>query len=63
LQPEPLESWLIDYAEEMLRVWTTISGARDLFVKKAHAAGMSKHRIHVITGIARSTIDRIIRST
>lgn len=32
---------------------------RDDLVRQAIRLGVSKHRIHVITGIARTTIDRI----
>jgi hypothetical protein len=34
---------------------------RDENVRKAFAAGVSKQDIHHLTGIARTTIDRIIR--
>jgi hypothetical protein len=33
---------------------------RDGLVLGAIAAGVSKHRIHVLTGIARTTIDKIM---
>lgn len=32
---------------------------RDAMVRRALAAGLTKHRIHVLTGISRSTLDRI----
>lgn len=34
--------------------------SRDDLVRTAVANGISKNRIHVLTGIARTTIDRII---
>lgn len=33
---------------------------RDDLVRGAVAAGISKHRVHVLTGIARTTIDKIV---
>jgi hypothetical protein len=47
-------------AERMLTEWAASFSARDTVVLAAHGAGVSKHRIHVLTGIARTTIDRII---
>jgi len=34
---------------------------RDDLVRGAVAAGVTKHRVYVLTGIARTTIDRIVR--
>jgi len=34
--------------------------ARDALVRSASAAGISKHRIHALSAIARTTIDRIL---
>jgi hypothetical protein len=45
-------------AEDALAAWASIE--RDELVRTAHAAGVSKNRIHTITGIARTTIDRIL---
>lgn len=47
-------------AEAMLAEWTAVTHSRDERVRAAVAAGVTKHRIHVITGLARSTIDRIL---
>jgi hypothetical protein len=44
-------------AEAALQAWATVQ--RDELVQVAHQAGVSKNRIHAITGIARTTIDRI----
>jgi hypothetical protein len=49
-----------DQAERMLTEWAASYGGRDAVVLAAHRAGVSKHRIHVLTGIARTTIDRIV---
>lgn len=40
--------------------WATNYARRDLVVMAAHRAGVSKNRIHDLTGIARTTIDRIL---
>jgi hypothetical protein len=48
-------------AEQALMAWASIE--RDELVRAAHAAGVSKNRIHLITGIARTTIDRILEAT
>jgi hypothetical protein len=45
-------------AETALQAWATVQ--RDELVQAAHQAGVSKNRIHVLTGIARTTIDRIL---
>ena len=52
-------------AEAALTQWAAqqreAGSTRDRLVRAALAAGITKHRIHVITGIARTTIDRIIK--
>jgi hypothetical protein len=47
-------------AERLLRDWSASSGGRDGIVLAAHRAGVTKHRIHLLTGIARTTLDRIL---
>lgn len=47
-------------AERLLVEWAASFGGRDAVVLAAHRAGVSKHRIHVLTGIARTTLDRIL---
>jgi hypothetical protein len=46
-------------AEWELIAWAAAHRRRDQIIRAARAAGISKHRIHVLTGIARSTIDRV----
>lgn len=50
--------------EESLRGWASdarrLTSQRDALVAHAVELGISKHRIHVLTGLARTTIDRII---
>jgi len=49
-----------DQAERMLTEWAASFGGRDAVVLAAHRAGISKNRIYVLTGIARTTVDRIV---
>ena len=44
----------------MLSEWVIVTRDRDVRVRAAVAAGLSKHRVHRLTGIGRSTIDRIL---
>lgn len=48
-------------AEKALTDWAANNARRDDLVRAARAAGVSKNRIHVLTGIARTTIDRIFQ--
>lgn len=47
-----------EQAEQALIAWASVE--RDEVVRAAYDAGVSKNRIHTITGIARTTIDRIL---
>jgi hypothetical protein len=47
-------------AEAALQAWATVQ--RDELVREARHAGVSKYRISQITGIARPTIDRILKT-
>jgi hypothetical protein len=47
-------------AEMLLTEWATVVRSRDDRVRFARAAGVSKSRIHTLTGIGRMTIDRIL---
>ena len=44
----------------MLSEWVIVTRDRDKRVRAAVAAGLTKHRVHLLTGIGRSTIDRIL---
>ena len=48
-------------AERELTEYRRWSDGRDDLVRRANAVGVSKNRIHVLTGIARTTIDRILK--
>lgn len=51
-------------ARELLAGWAaerhTVAGRRDEVVRAAVEAGLSKAEVHRLTGIARTTIDRIV---
>ena len=51
-------------AREMLTAWAAeqdaVAGRRDEVVQAAVDAGLSKTEVHRLTGIARTTIDRIV---
>ena len=54
-------------ARQMLTEWAAkqaaVSAERELVIRQAERAGLSKMEIHRLTGIARTTVDRIVRST
>ncbi len=50
-------------AEEMLMEWVMVTRDRDNRVRSAVAAGITKHRVHQLTGIGRTTIDRILSAS
>ena len=50
----------LEEAEQMLSEWAIITRERDTRVRAAVAAWLSKHRVQRITGIGRSTVDRIL---
>jgi hypothetical protein len=49
-----------DQAERELVAWATANACRDDIIRAAYRAGVAKNRIHAITGVARTTIDRIL---
>ena len=55
-----------EVSEEALTWWAQrqreLNETRDGLVLQALGWGISKHRVHVLTGIARTTIDRIIQA-
>ena len=50
-------------AERNLTEYQRIASSRDSRVLDAHNAGISKNRIHTLTGIARTTVDRIVEDS
>lgn len=49
-----------DEAEALLTEWAFVTCDRDNRVRWAVGAGVSKRRVHQLTGISRVTIDRIL---
>ncbi|MFI9463739.1 hypothetical protein [Streptomyces xiamenensis] len=50
-------------AERRLAGWAALRSSRDSLVQQARRAGVTKSRIAELTGLARTTIDRILGST
>jgi hypothetical protein len=52
-------------ARQALRSWRrrsdSVAGDRDLVVRTAIDAGLLKEEVHVLTGLGRTTIDRIVK--
>lgn len=48
--------------ERELTLYRQTLDGRDDMIRRALAAGITKNRIHVLTGIARTTIDRVVNS-
>jgi molybdopterin-guanine dinucleotide biosynthesis protein A len=46
--------------EQELAEWAASQADRDNLVRAALAAGVTKQRVHELTGIARTTINRIL---
>ena len=49
-------------ARELLADWATVVRSRDERVRTAVESGLSKSEVSRLTGIARSTVDRIVES-
>jgi hypothetical protein len=49
-------------ATEMLTEYAAVVASRDDRVREALRAGLTKNRIHVLSGLGRMTIDRILSS-
>jgi hypothetical protein len=47
----------------MLTEYAAVVRSRDDRVRAAVAAGISKHRVHVLSGLGRMTIERILGAT
>ncbi|MGH3397329.1 MAG: hypothetical protein ACRDPO_21830 [Streptosporangiaceae bacterium] len=49
-------------AELLLTEYAAVVRSRDERVRLAVASGLSKHRVHVLSGLGRMTIERILDS-
>jgi hypothetical protein len=47
-------------AEDVLKAWADNNAKRDELIREAVAAGVPIRRIHAITGIARTTVMRVL---
>ena len=47
-------------AEDLLTEYAAVMRSRDDRVRAALAAGLSKHRIHRLSGLGRMTVERIL---
>lgn len=47
-------------ARELLTEWASVAASRDDRVRIAFASGLSKSEISRLTGVARTTVDRIL---
>lgn len=50
----------LERAEQALTEWAQIHRDRDNRIRAARAAGLSKNRIHLLTGVSRVTIDKLL---
>jgi len=53
--------WSRVHAEQELAAWAAANEYRDEIIKGAYRAGVTKARIHAMTGVARTTIDRVLQ--
>jgi hypothetical protein len=51
-----------DEAEQLLTEWAFVTRDRDNRVRAAAEAGVSRYRIELLTGLAKTTIIRILRA-
>ena len=56
-----MTEWSRDHAEQELAAWAAANEYRDEIIRGAYRAGVTKARIHAMTGVARTTIDRVIQ--
>jgi hypothetical protein len=47
-------------AEQLLTEYAAVVASRDDRVRTAHVSGVSRHRIHVLSGLGRNTVERIL---
>jgi hypothetical protein len=56
----------VQEARQMLTEWAVkqaaVSTERDIVIRQAVRAGLSKIEVHRLTGVARTTVDRIVES-
>lgn len=55
-----VEELTVRQARELLSEWAAVSASRDERIRTAYHSGVSKSEIARLTGVARTTIDRIL---
>lgn len=56
-----MTEWSREQAEQELAAWAAANEYRDEIIKAAYRAGVTKAKIHAMTGVARTTIDRVLQ--
>ena len=56
-----MTEWSREHAEQELAAWAAANEYRDEIIKAAYKAGVTKARIHAMTGVARTTVDRVLQ--
>ena len=56
-----MTEWSREHAEQELAAWAAANEYRDEIIRGAYWAGVTKARIHAVTGVARTTIDRVLQ--
>lgn len=56
-----MTQWSREQAEQELAAWAAANEYRDDVIKAAYRAGVTKAKIHAMTGVARTTIDRVLQ--
>ncbi len=54
---------MLEEAEQLLIEWVMVTRDRDNRVRAAVDSGVSKYRVHQLTRLGRSTIDRILAAS
>lgn len=55
-----VEELTLRQARELLTEWATVNASRDDRIRTAHHSGLGKSEISRLTGVARTTVDRIL---
>ena len=55
-----VEELTLRQARELLTEWASVNASRDERIRTAYHSGVSKSEIARLTGVARTTVDRIL---
>lgn len=56
-----MTDWSPEHAEQELAAWAAANNYRDEIIRSAYRAGVTKARIRTLTGVSRTTIDRVLQ--